>query len=228
MGLLGQHRLCENNDNKAVKLDASILVAVASDQVAGKVVALGAVRALGRGGVAAAAEGDNDGGLLGGLGLDVVGQVVGVVAGEGLAARGRGLGLGRVHHVDTVVVSGVDDGRDIEVGQAVPALEVDLGEHAGDVVAAAGDSVGVANEAVAKSDIDGGTAGNGDGVDTLDTGAGGDVDGTLSVVGRDEAKDVVSLDGGSQAKGSDSAERNHFECGRGCFEKVQDKSDDVF
>lgn len=70
---------------------------------------------------------------MGDLGLDVIREPVGVVAGEDLAA-GHGLaGVGGPHLLDVVMVGGVDNGRDVKVGEAVPAAELDFAEHARDV-----------------------------------------------------------------------------------------------
>ena len=100
----------------------------------------------------AGAERGDQLGLGGDLGLDVVGKPVGVVAGEDLAARHGLLRLGGPHLLDVVVVLGIDNGGDVEVGLAVPATEVELGEHAGDVVCALLDSVGVANPLIRELD----------------------------------------------------------------------------
>lgn len=74
------------------------------------------------------ADSNDEVGLLGRNRLDVVGRVVGGVAREDDASRDDGLGLGllkasRVHLLDSVVVVGVHDGRDVKVGQAIPAVE---------------------------------------------------------------------------------------------------------
>lgn len=189
------------------------------DQVAGHVLAVGSRVdvALGSRVGAAAAQGDDDVGLVGDLGLDVVGQVVGVVAGEGVAARDGGVGgFSRVHEHDVVGVGGVDNGGHVKVGRTAPALEVDLGEHAGDVRVAGSDSVGVANEASREVDGDGGTSSDGDRVHGRDALAGGDVDGAVNAVGGDKGEGVLGLSsGGKSQSGGDVAEREHFGEGLG-------------
>lgn len=183
------------------------------DQVAGHVLAVGSSVDVALGGRvgAATAQSDDDVGLLSDLGLDIVGQVVGVVAGEGVAARDGGVGgISGVHQHDVVGVGRVDNGRDIEVGRAAPALEVDLSEHAGYVLLAGLDSVGVANEASSEVDSNGGTGSDGDGVHALDALAGGDVDGAVNVVGRDKGESVLGLSSGGESQSSgDVAEREH-------------------
>ena len=69
---------------------------------------------------------------MGGLGLDVVGEVVGKVAREDDAARDGLLLAGGPHLLDVVLVIGVDDGRDVKVGDAIPRVEGNLAQHAGD------------------------------------------------------------------------------------------------
>lgn len=49
--------------------------------------------------------------------------------------------------LDAHVVVGVDDGRDVKVCRACPAVEGDLAQHAGDVFGALGDRVPVADPA---------------------------------------------------------------------------------
>lgn len=94
------------------------------------------------------AEGDDEVGLLGRHGLDIIGVIVCIVAREGLAAReARLLSLafvaGRVHHLHAVNVTRVHDSGDVIVCGAAGALEGDLGEHAGVVCATFRDRVGV-------------------------------------------------------------------------------------
>lgn len=52
----------------------------------------------------------------GGLGLDIVGEVVGVGACKGPAARDGVLSVDRVHLVDALLIIGVDNGRHVKVG----------------------------------------------------------------------------------------------------------------
>jgi hypothetical protein len=60
------------------------------------------------------------------------------------------------------VVVGVDDGGDVEEGDAVPAVEGDLAEHAGHFLLAVRDGVEVADPALGEVDRRGGAAGDGD------------------------------------------------------------------
>lgn len=99
-------------------------------------------------------EGDDDVAAGGGLGLDVIREVVGVGAGECHAAGHRSFGVGRVHLVDASRVLRVDDGRDIEVGGACIAVEGELGQHTGGVGSAAGVRVRVASPAIRDGDTD--------------------------------------------------------------------------
>jgi hypothetical protein len=98
------------------------------------------------------AQGSPEVDLVGDLGLDVIGKPVAVVAGEVLATRHGGEGDSGPHLLDVVVIAGVDNGRDIEVGQAVPAAELNLAEHAGLVLRAGLDSVPVADPSVGERD----------------------------------------------------------------------------
>lgn len=104
------------------------------------------------------AEGDDEVDLFRDGSLDVVGLVVGAVAGEDLAAGEGGLaclvGLADgVHHLDAVLVIGIHDGGDVEVRLVVEALEGNLGEHApAGVVVAFRDGIGVADPALGELD----------------------------------------------------------------------------
>lgn len=161
-------------------------------------------------GAGAAAESADNLNLVGDLGLDIVGQVVGVVAGEGLAARGGRLGADGPHLLDAVVIAGINNGRDIKVGQAVPALEGNLTEHAGDVVLAGRDGVPVANPAL--GDLDRVL------LSTLDlergnfsvADAGGEVDGAVSLVKRLEVDLVGSGHEGGGAEDSEDLRELHI------------------
>lgn len=86
------------------------------------------------------------------LGLDIVGQPVGVAAREREASRHGTSLLGGPHLLDASVVGRVDNGRDIEEGQAAEATEGDLTEHAGLVLLAIGDGVEVANVLIRELD----------------------------------------------------------------------------
>lgn len=99
-------------------------------------------------------EGNDNGAAGGGLGLNIVGIVVSVVAGEGHAARDGGLGVSRVHLVDTSLVLRVDDGGDIKVGGARIAVECKLGQHTRCVGGTAGVRVRVASPAIRDGNID--------------------------------------------------------------------------
>jgi len=82
-------------------------------------------------------------GLLCGLGLDIVPEVVRVVAGEVVTARGRGGVVCREDLLDSVEVIGVDDCRDVEESDAAPTIEGHLTQHAGNVRCAIGNGVPV-------------------------------------------------------------------------------------
>lgn len=143
--------------------------------------------------------------LGGDLGLDVVPDVIGVIARERLAARGRRLGRGGVHLLDAVVVVGLDDGRDVEVGEAVPSLEGDFAQHAGDVGLAVRDGVPVADPALGDGGGDLVVAGDLDGVELLVAGAGGEVDGPVGVVKGHEGDGV-----GGDRKGGGAEDRQNL------------------
>lgn len=149
--------------------------------------------------------------LLGDLGLDIVGEVVGVVAGEDLAARHGGVGASGPHLLDVAVVARSDDGRDVKVGQAVPAAKLDLTEHAGDVGLASGDSVVVADPGV--GELDGLVLGavDNDRVKGSRLGVAGEVDGTLNVVEGPEGDGGGAGDSGRGNKGHDGGSEMHFE-----------------
>lgn len=87
-------------------------------------------------------------------GLDVVGKVVGKVAREGDTARDGLLLIGRPHLLDVVLVIGIDNGRDVEVRDVVPAIEGDLAEHARDVGLALPDCIPVSLPAMREGDGD--------------------------------------------------------------------------
>lgn len=78
------------------------------------------------------------------LGLDVIREVVGVVARERVATGLGLLGVNGPHLLDVVLVVGVDDGRDVKVGEAHPATEEELSEHTRSIVFTVGDGVEVA------------------------------------------------------------------------------------
>lgn len=148
--------------------------------------------------------------LSGDLGLDVVREVVGIVAGEDEAARHGPEGLGRVHLLDTVVVMGVNDGGDVEVGLALPARELDLSEHARNVLLAVGDGIEVADVLIGK--LDGGLLGiaHNDGVHGEGVLVGGEVDGALDVIKSPEGDRVGASKSGRADKGKDRGSEMHL------------------
>lgn len=186
---------------------------LAKDEVTldgGGLLDLGVDVAGGDGGQTVLAEGADEVGLGGGLGLDVVGEVVGVVAQEVVAAGGGGLGGGRVHELDAVHVVGVDDGGDVEVGQVVPAVEGDLAEHAGGVLGAVRDGVPVADPGLGEVDGGGALGGDLDRVDGGEAGVGDEVDGAVGVVEGLEG-DGVGGDGDGRAEEGEKAGELHLE-----------------
>lgn len=165
-----------------------------------------------------AAEGAVQLSLLGGDGLDVVGKVVGSVAGEDGATGHEGLGgdgvlAGRPHLVDTVQVLGVDNGRDIKVGDAVPALEGHLAQHTAGVVGILGDGVPVADPALREGGSLGGLAGDLDRVELGVALAGGEDDLAVGAVEADKGDGVGGSGNGAgdDGQGSDLGEETHLE-----------------
>jgi hypothetical protein len=158
-----------------------------------------------------ATESGDDVGLVSNLGLDIIGQVVGVVAREVLAARHGLLGVSGPHLLDAVLVVGVNDGRDIEVGEAHPASEEKLAKHAGLVLRALGDSVEVA--LVVLGELNGGVLSGADG-DRLDLSAAGgrSEDNLASSVIKSLESDGSSVDsGGSGSKAEERSSEMHLE-----------------
>jgi len=90
-----------------------------------------------------------------GLGLDVVGQVVAVGAAGVAVASGDGVTSASPELLDTSVVVGVDNGRDV-IPDDVCLSEVDLAEHTWDVRSALVDGIEVADEALACTPGNGG------------------------------------------------------------------------
>lgn len=150
--------------------------------------------------------------LLGDLGLDIVGKVVGVVAGEDLATRHGGLGTSRPHLLDVVVVTGGNNGRDVEVGQAVPAAELNLAEHTGNVGLASLDGIVVADPGV--RELDGGLLSvvDSDGSDGGRSRVASEVDGTLDVVEGPEGDGGGAGNSGRGEKSQDGSSELHLEC----------------
>jgi len=64
------------------------------------------------------------------LGLDVIGLDIDVCAREAFAARKVRWLISSEDLLDTLVVGGVDDGRDVEESNAIPRVPGDLTEHA--------------------------------------------------------------------------------------------------
>jgi hypothetical protein len=140
--------------------------------------------------------------LLSNLGLDIIGEPVGIVARELLAARhGRGTSLGP-HLLDVVLVVGVDNGRDVEVRLAVPATEGDLTEHARLVLVALLDSVEVTDVLVREIDGNLLSTADSDGLGALKARVRGEDDGALLVIKGNKG------DGGSSSVGSRGDEAN--------------------
>lgn len=149
--------------------------------------------------------------LLSDLGLNIVRQVVSVVAREDDAARHGRVGLGRVHLLDVVLVAGVDDGRDVEVGLALGAGELDLAEHAGGVLLALGDGVEVAD--VALGEVDGGLLRrvDGDGIHGPAVLVGSKVDGATDVIESPEGDLASRGQGGGAESGENGGGELHLE-----------------
>jgi len=149
--------------------------------------------------------------LAGGLGLQVVRVVVGVVAGERLAARHWLHGTSREELLDVVHVIGVDDGRDVEIDQIIPTTEVDLAEHAGNVGLAVRDSVEVASPA--RGEVDSGVPRTAD-VDRRKLGqvsVAGEVDGTLNLIQGPECDARSAGDSRGGDESSNGKSETHFD-----------------
>lgn len=148
--------------------------------------------------------------LVSNLGLLIVGQVVGVVAGELLAARVGGHGLGRVHLLDVVGVAGDNDGRNVKVGLAHPATEGHLAEHASaSVLATLNDGPVVSNVLVRELDSGVLLVAHNDGVDVGISGVRGEVHGADLVVKSLEGDLGGSSVGSRGNKGHDSSSELH-------------------
>jgi len=93
-------------------------------------------------------------GLRGGLGLNVIPLVIGVVARESLATRDWGLGGSWVDLLDVAVVIWVDNGRYIKPGSSgTPAIERDFSEHTWSVLGTILDGVEVTDPSVWEGDV---------------------------------------------------------------------------
>lgn len=163
---------------------------------------------------AARTESGHELGRVSDLGLNVVVHPVGVVARERLAARhGTGLVDGP-HLLDIVVVRGGDNGGDVIVGHAVPAVKGDLAQHAGLVLLALLDGVVVANVLVGEGDGRLLLVADDDGRKVGRARAGGEVDGALNVVQGPEGDRVGGLgSGGSGSEAEESLGEVHFDRG---------------
>ena len=104
--------------------------------------------------------------LGGGLGLDIVGSIVSIVAAIHIALtsaiRGaRVLGRESLHAIEIV---GVNNRADVEPGDSIPTIPSHLAEHARDNIRAFGDRVPVPDPASRECDGVVGQSSNGDGI----------------------------------------------------------------
>jgi hypothetical protein len=145
------------------------------------------------------------------LGLDVIREVVGVVAGEHLAARHGGLRVGRVHLLDVGLVVGINDGRDVEVGGATPARELDLTEHTGLVLLTISDGVEVADILI--RELNSGLLGvaHSDRVHDVRVLVGSEVDGALDIIKSPEGDGRSVGESGRASKSKDRGGEMHLE-----------------
>ena len=180
---------------------------------------IGLLGLSGASGVGGSAKGADQVGLRSRLGLNVIGQVVGVGAREDVAARGdQGVGqagggeAGRVDHLDAVDVVGVDDGRDVKEGLTGPAVEGDLAEHARDVGLAGRDRVEVALPVLGDIDDDALESRHDGGGDHTSTGVAGEVDGAVGGILGDQSDGVGSGRKGSAGEEGSKAGELHL-CG---------------
>lgn len=150
--------------------------------------------------------------LLSDLGLDIVEHVVGVVAGEHLAAGDRSLGAGGPHLLDVVLVSGVDNRRNVEVGFALPAAEGDLAEHTVLVALALLKSNEVADVGFGESDGGVLLAGDGHGLNLRVALTGSEDDGANFVIESLKGDGAGGNRGDGGGKGEKSLGELHFGC----------------
>lgn len=160
--------------------------------------------------VADGAEEADEVGSVGAESGNVIPLVVGVGAGECLAARYRGAAVEREDLLYAVGVIWVDDGRDIKVGGACEAIETDLAEHAWDVFGALGDGVPVANPAGWEGLVGGLRAGDDELGNALKTSVLGEDDGALSAVLVDEVDCASRGEGCKRGGCEDGAEELHL------------------
>ena len=127
-----------------------------------------------------------------------------MAAGEGLSAGGG------PHLLDVISVKRVHNGRDVIVGEVIPSVEVDLAEHAGDVVSTVLDGVEVANVGHRELDLDLLSSLDGDGSNLSHTGVASEVDGASGLVQRPEGHGV-GTGNGSGGSEDESLSEMHFD-----------------
>lgn len=149
--------------------------------------------------------------LVSDLGLDIIREVVGVVAREVLAARDGLLGLGRVHRLDAVLVVGIDNGRDVEVGEAHPATEEKLTEHTRLVSGALSNGVEVALVVVREVDSGVLSVADSDGLDLGTTRRSSEDDGTGDIIKGLEGNSSSVDSGGSGSKAEERGSEMHLD-----------------
>lgn len=154
------------------------------------------------------------------LGLYIVREVVGIIAGEVITARHRAVGIGRVHNLDVGLVVGINDGRNVKVSLAIPATKFDLSQHAGYVLVTLLDGVEVADKLV--REIDSGVTGavNLDRVKEVLVVIGSEVDGALHTVNGAEGNLTGAGKRGRSQKGQDRSGELHLEDG----EEVEERA----
>lgn len=121
------------------------------------------------------------------------------------------MGLDGPHLLDVVVVGRVDNGGDIEVGQAAPATEGDLAEHARGALGTLLNGVVVTNVAIREGDSGVLLAVDSDGVDLSVASARGEDDGAGDIVKGPESDSVGGNSGGGGGHGQESGSELHFE-----------------
>ena len=145
------------------------------------------------------------------LSLDIIREVISIIAREDLATRGRRVGALGPQLLDTDVVVGVDDGRNVKVGKTVPALEGHLAEHTGDARGAVGNGVPVADPALRELGRYGGVALDVDVGKGRVAGIGGEDDGAVGAVLGDEGDGVGGDGDGRGEHAEDDAGELHFD-----------------
>lgn len=170
------------------------------------------VEVEGNGG-AALTEGDSEVSLVSGSGLDVIREVVGGVAREVLAAGDGTESLVGPHLLDVVGVVRLDDGRDVEVGQAVPATEDDLSEHTLMGVGALRNGNEVTDEGLRHGDDGLLSVADSDRGNAELVLVAGEEDGTGLVVQSPEGESGSLGDGGRAEDGEEGGSKLHFDSG---------------